>query len=200
MRTDVGASGVRGHGSHVAAALCLAFLGAPALIACGGGGGGHHGVVTRITCGGVTAPGQDQVEFACPANSVSPIAVRVVIGPTSSMDVYGIKFDVVFDPAVLTFDSPAMDGSFLNKDGNPTVLQAATQPNDPGRLVVAVTRQGAVGGVGASAAQTTVVTLPFAAVAAGTTSLVFENGAAVDSGLAPIAAIQFGASVSVTFQ
>ena len=80
------------------------------------------------------------------------------------------------------------------------MLQAATQPNDPGRLVVAVTRQGAVGGVGASAAQTTVVTLPFAAVAAGTTSLVFENGAAVDSGLAPIAAIQFGASVSVTFQ
>ncbi|OLD64286.1 MAG: hypothetical protein AUI47_06760 [Acidobacteria bacterium 13_1_40CM_2_68_5] len=200
MRTDVGANGIGGRGCHIAAALCLALLGAPALIACGGGGGGHHGVVTRITCGGVTVPGQDQVEFACPANSVSPIAVRVVIGPTSSMDVYGIKFDVVFDPAVLNFDSPAMEGSFLNKDGSPTVLEAATQPGDPGRLVVAVTRQGAVGGVGTSGAQTTVVTLPFAAVAAGTTSLGFENGTVVDSGLAPIAAIQFGSPVSVTFQ
>ena len=80
------------------------------------------------------------------------------------------------------------------------MLEAATQPGDPGRLVVAITRQGAVGGVGATGAQSIVVTLPFAAVAAGTTTLTFEKAAAIDSSLTPIAAIQFGAPVSVTFQ
>jgi len=200
VRADAGANGIRGRAGHAAAVLALALLGALAPIACHGGGGRGHGVVTRITCGGATAPGTDRVEFACAANSVSPIAVQVVIGPTTSVDVYGIKFDVVFDPAVLAFDPPAIEGSFLNKDGNPAVLEAAIESGDPGRLVVAVTRQGAVGGVGASGAPITVVTLPFAAVAAGTTSLAFENGAAVDSGLAPIVSIQFGTQVSITFQ
>jgi len=200
MRHRAGAEGLSLPGARAAAIVPLACLCVLALLACGGGGGGHHGVVTRITCGGAAAPGQDQVEFGCPANSVSPIAVQVLIGPTSSGDVYGIKLDVVFDPAVLSFDPPAIEGSVLNQDGNPTVLEAATQPGDPGRLVVAITRQGAVSGVGASGAQSTVVTLPFAAVAAGTTSLTFENAAAIDSSLAPITAIQFGAPVSVTFQ
>lgn len=197
MRVGVHATGTPGAHAHAGDAAWLASLCALALLACGGG---HRGVTPRLTCGGATAPGTDQIAFACPSRPATPIAVQVVIGPTSSSDVYGIKFDVVFDPAVLAFDPPAIEGSFLGRDGNPTVLEAATQSGDPGRLVVAITRQGAVGGIGASSAQTTVVTLPFTGVAPGTASLVFENATAVDPGLFPIAAIHFGSPVSVTFQ
>lgn len=176
----------------------LMALGALALLACGGGGGGGGGgVATVLQCSGSTAPGLNQVEFECPATATSPMALRVVIGLTTTPGIYGIKFDVVFDPAVIAFDPPAIEGTFLNQDGGSTVLEAGIESGDPGRVVVALTRQGAVAGVGSTGAKTTVVTLPFTGLAAGTTSLAFENGEAVDAALAPIPAIQFGPAVDI---
>jgi hypothetical protein len=128
------------------------------------------------------------------------MAVRVLIGQTTSPDVYAIKFDVVFDPAVLAFDGPAIEGDFLNQDGKPTVVEAGVQPSEPGRLVVSVSRLGAVGGVGVTSGEKTVVTLPFMGVASGSTMLTFENNEAVDSTGTPIVAIQFSGPVDVTFQ
>ncbi len=169
------------------------------LAACHHGGGGGDGAAPALRCSGTIATAQDLVRFDCPATSGSPMAVRVLIGPTTSMDVYGIKFDVVFDPAVLAFDGPAIEGNFLNQDGNPTVVEAGVQPSEPGRLVVSVSRLGLAGGVGVAIGEKTVVTLPFMGVASGSTMLTFENDEAVDSTRTPIAAIQFSGPVDVSF-
>jgi hypothetical protein len=126
------------------------------------------------------------------------MAVRVRIGPTTMSDIYGIKFDVVFDPAVVDFDPPAIEGDFLDQDGHATAMEAGTQSNDPGRLVVSVTRVGSVVGVGVTGAEKTVITLPFRGVASGTTTLVFENAEAVDPTGTPIAGIQFSGPVDLT--
>ena len=177
-----------------------AALGALALLACGGGHGGGGGVTLVVLCSGSTAPGADEIQFECPGTTTSPLALRVVIGLSPSAAIYGIKFDVVFDPAVLAFDPPAIEGTFLNQNGVSTVLEAGVESSDPGRLLVALTRQGAVSGVASTSAETTVVILPFIGLAAGTTSLAFENGEAVDAALGPIPAIQFGAAVDIDVQ
>lgn len=119
-------------------------------------------------------------------------------GPTTSTDIYLVKFDVVFDPAVVRFAPPAMPGDFLSQDGNGTLVEAAPQPSDPGRLVVSVTRTGSVGGVGVTAGEKTVVTLPFMGMASGSTTLAFENAEARDSTNVLSAGIQFGGPVNVT--
>jgi hypothetical protein len=149
-----------------------------------------------MTCGGTIASATDLVRLDCPSSSGSPIAVRVRIGQTSA-DIYLIKFDVVFNPAVVQFDPPAIEGDFLDQDGSGTLMVAETAPGDPGRLVVSVTRIGPAGGVGVTGAEKTVITLPFMGMASGTTTLVFENTEAVDPNGAAIAAIQFGGPVDL---
>ena len=179
---------------RLTAALACALLAA----ACGGGGGGGGGAAPGLECQGTVAGAADLVRFDCPASSGSPMAVRVMIGQTTMSDIYGIKFDVVFSPAVVEFDPPAIEGDFLDQDSQGTAMEAATQSNDPGRLVVSVTRVGSVGGVGVTGAEKTVITLPFMGVASGTTTLVFENAQAVDPTGTPIAAIQFSGPVDLT--
>ena len=151
-------------------------------------------------CSGAATPAADHVGLGCPSSSNSPIPITVVIGgPTTSSDIYGIKFDLVFSPAVMTFLPPAIEGTFLNQGGTATEMIASTQTSDPGRLIVTLTRVRAIGGVRA-ASQTTVVAFLFSATgAAGTTSLAFENGQVVDSTLTPIGTIQFGPALSITF-
>src|SRR2546427_9252143 len=116
---------------------------APIVLACGGGGGGDHGMVPRLLCSGTTSPAPDQVSLGCPAEGIDSITVAVHLGgPTTSNDIYGLKFDLVFDPTVLQFESPAMEGSFLSRDGAATILQAGIFQGGPGPLIVANTRQG----------------------------------------------------------
>ena len=178
---------------RLTAALACALLAA----ACGGGGGSGGGAAPGLECQGTVAGAADLVRFDCPASSGSPIAVRVMIGQTTMSNTYGIKFDVVFNPAVVHFDPPAIEGNFLDQDGRGTAMEAGTQSNDPGRLVVSVTRVGSVGGVGVTGAEKTVITLPFMGVASGTTTLVFENAQAVDPTGTPIAGIQFSGPVEL---
>jgi hypothetical protein len=160
----------------------------------------HGGSVddgAALYCDGAAPSVPDVVRFDCPGSSASPMPVRVMIGHTSSTDVYGVKFDVVFDPAIVAFSGPAVEGDFLNGDGNPTLVQADVQPADPGRLIVSVTRLGAVGGLGVIGSEETMITLPFSRLVTGTTTLSFENGAAVDPSLATIPEILFGGPVDL---
>ncbi len=175
------------------------------LLAGCGGGGHHHGApIQTFACSGVAALLPNQVSLECPGTASGMIPVRVVLGGQStSSDIYGFKFDLVFDPAVLAFVPPALEGPFLNQGGAPTILQAGTKPGEPGRMIVAITRQGAVGGVQASFPMVLVMTLSFGATGTGSTTLAFENGEAVDPSMPPAAipSIQFVAQpLTISFQ
>ena len=201
-------NGYRGASRFVSMGVALLFVGSLLLSqACGGGGGGGGGrvpPVMRFVCSGGVAPSPDQVSLSCPATSGSPLLVSVIIGgATTSTDIYGIKFDLVFSPTVMTFDGPAIEGTFLNQGGVATTLIASSSPGDPGRVVVSITRTGAVSGTQATTTQTTVMTLSFAATGvAGSTSLTFENTEVVDSMTpTPIASVNFTSSpLTVSFQ
>jgi len=170
------------------------------VLGCGGGGGGNESVVPRLMCSGATSPAPDQVTLGCPAEGIDSITVAVHLGgPTTSSDIYGLKFDLVFDPTVLQFEPPAMEGSFLNRDGAATILQAGILLGEPGRLIVAITRQGAPAGLQAAGTDQVVMTLLFRGVTPGSTTLVFENAAVIDSNLQTIQAIGFGAPLTLTF-
>jgi len=168
-------------------ALCLALC-----LRCGGGGG-HHGAPAPMlfSCSGAAAITPDQISITCPAFSASPLLMTVVIGgPTTSSDIYGVKFDLVFSQPIMTFDTPAIEGTLLNQSGAATTLDAAASPGDPDRVVVSITRTGAVSGTQAAAASTTIVILGFAATGLdGTATVTFENAQAVDSTLTPIGSI-----------
>ena len=155
----------------------------------------------RLHCGGAVTPFADQVALGCPADGVDSITIAIHLGgPTTSSDVYGLKFDLVFDAAVIQFDPPAMEGSLLSQGGASTILEANAAEGEPGRLVVAIARQGEPGGVPGVAADQVVMTLLFRGVAAGSTTLGFENAAVVDSSLMPIPEIEFGAPLTLTFE
>jgi hypothetical protein len=182
------------------AILRAALAGALASIVLACGGGDDGGVVPRLLCSGATAPAPDQVALGCPADGVDSITVAVHLGgPTTSGDIYGLEFDLVFDPTVVQFEPPAMEGSFLNQDGAATIVQAGAMEGEPGRLIVAIARQGEPNGVRAAGADQVVMTLLFRGVAAGSTTLAFENAAVVDSSLQPIPGIGFGTPLMLTF-
>src|SRR2546422_7506768 len=118
------------------------------VLACGGGGGGNESVVPRLMCSGATSPAPDQVTLGCPAEGIDSITVAVHLGgPTTSSDIYGLKFDLVFDPTVLQFEPPAMEGSFLNRDGAATILQAGSLLGGTRPLLLARTAPGAPAGL-----------------------------------------------------
>jgi hypothetical protein len=157
------------------------------------------GWFATLECSGAPAPQPDTVSFGCPGSAPITVGIAVILGgPTSSTDIYGVKFDVIFDDSILRFQAPAIEGSFLNRDGAATIIEAAVAPSDPGRVVVALTRQGAVSGLRGTSVEQTVVTLFFSGVHAGGTVVSFANAEVVDSSLAPIAGIQFVGSVTVS--
>lgn len=170
------------------------------LCAAGCGGDDSSNPVFQFECSALDAVTADQISMDCPSSTTGLIPMGVIIGgPTTSNDIYGIKFDLVFDPLVLSFSSPAAEGTFLDKDGAATTFQADVSPQDPGRLVVGITRQGNVAGVGATPPFELVITASFSGVTSGTTDLAFENVEVVDSSLTPISSIRFGTPLSITF-
>jgi hypothetical protein len=180
--------------------LAVLLLG---LCATGCGGDGDDDLpnpVSQFNCSAPDAVIADQISMDCPSSTMGLIPISVTIGgPTTSGDIFGIKFDLVFDPLVLSFSSPALEGTFLDKDGAATIFQADVSPQDPGRLVVAITRQGNVAGVGATPPSELILGASFIGVASGTTDLAFENVEVVDSSLSPISSIQFGGPLSISF-
>jgi hypothetical protein len=179
--------------------VSIVFIAAAAMD-CSHGGHSHSAPVPYFTCAGGVLPAADQVAMNCPATESGMLEVTVNLGgPTTSYDIYGIKFDVVFDPTVLTFRPPAHEGIFWR--GTTPVLAAAVSPGDPGRIVAAITLTGSTPGGGSSQPTVAVMDFVFGPAGIGTTHVTLENGEAVDSSLAPIASIQFSsASLSVTYQ
>jgi len=179
-----------------------ALVGAVAIVvlACGGGGESGEGVVSQVACSGFTTPAANQINLGCPAQATGSITVAVHLGgPTTSSDIFGLQFDLVFDPSVMQFEPPALEGNFLNRDGAATIIQVGAMQNDPGRLIVAIVRQGVPGGLQATAADQVVITLLFSRLTSGSTTLGFQNAAAVNSSLQPIPQITFGTPLTITF-
>lgn len=129
-----------------------AILACGALLACGGGGGSIDpppGPIASFRCLD-SAPAVDHVVLRC-AEQVPPDEWRidVIVGVrTTSPDIRGFNFDVVFDPLVLAFVPGSEEqGDLLTQGGESVWLAAATatNPDDPGRLVVGTYRMGATG-------------------------------------------------------
>lgn len=134
---------------------CGALLACGAFLACGGGGSGPvdspPGPVGSFQCVD-SAPEPDHVVLRC-AGQVAPDEWRidVVVGvPTSSKEIHGFDFYLVFDPLQLAFVPGSEEkGNLLGE----TVLLAAataTNPDDPGRLIVGISRTEGTGVQGLS--------------------------------------------------
>jgi hypothetical protein len=165
-------------------------------LACGGGGGGGGG-------GGPTQP-VPSISYTPESSSGSSSLALVEAGGSSTQlrlnldaqtvsGLYGVGFDLLYPADVLTFVSVTL-GTFLGSSGN-TTLQVNS--SNPGRVIVGLSRLGAIGGVSGSGTLLTVELR--AAGAAGGGELTFENNGAFDSSAKPIAGITwFAGSVTVT--
>lgn len=137
-----------------AALATIVLLCAP-VVGCGGKGGDGGGSVTppppipTFQCSG-SPPAENQVVLECGVKVKPDVwQIDVIIGPSTSTDIGGFAFDVLFDPAVLAYvPGSAQSGSMLFQDGEKPLLSAQTAAGDPGRLVVGIYRTGGVGGVG----------------------------------------------------
>ena len=173
----------------VLAASGLALV-ATGLVSCSGGGDGGQGALdqffNRATFrGGVpvdlsacpapptdattacTFPGlqEAKLEVSDTTNGTITFALSVKGVP----DLFNVYFDLVYNPAVLLYQSSALDPSF-GSSGNATI-QAAV--NAPGRLVVGATRLTPNGGVTPTGA---ILRLTFAIQAKGVTCIRFDPG------------------------
>jgi len=145
-----------------------------------------------VECAGAVNAGVDQVVLECPASSQELVELHVMIGgPTTSIDIYGAKFDLVFDSTVLRFEPPAIEGSFLNADGQSTLLESEINSQDPNRLVVGITRAATAGGVQGAAGEQRIMTLLFRAIQSGNTDVALDNAEAVDSDLVVVPSVRF---------
>lgn len=124
-------------------------------------------------------------------------SVSVTININNVSDMFGAAFDLIYDPAILSFVS-ASKGSFLEQGGNSTTLATS---NSNGTLIVGYSRQ-AVGGVSTGVAGSgTLMTLNFSTTASGTSALSFQNNAlcaATGSGCPVISAVWSNGSIAVS--
>lgn len=174
----------------------LVLLITVALPACGGGGGGGGtgptSPSTTISFSGST-PGNNAVYMA-KNNALSSgniLAIDVNVNNVSN-NVYGSAFDVDFDSTKMTYDSYAA-GSFLESGGNTTSYQVGLQSGNSGKLIVGISRQGAVNGISGSG---TLITLKFNVT--GNSSVAFSNYELRDSSNQTISGITwYGGTMAV---
>jgi hypothetical protein len=162
------------------------------LAACGGGGGGG---------GSPSEPPPPQAGITYTAGSAaSQNGIAVVQGTGGNAntlvlevrangvtDLYGVAFDLTF-PGNLLQNASISQGAFLT--GGSFQYAASS-----GRLVIGLSRLGAVRGVAGSGV---LLTASFSATAAGDGTIAFANNAAFDSTGAPIPITWSGGSVHVT--
>jgi hypothetical protein len=180
----------------------LLLLIAAASLACGGGGGGHHSG-PAFTCS-ESAVGVDTVALVCATKISKDIwQLDVVIGgPTTSTDISGFNFDVVFDSSDLSYvPGSAVLGTLLSQGGDDPLLSADPASNDPGRLIVGIHRTNQPQGVGGAGPENLVLSFCLKAnmlTAFGPDLVHFENAEAVDSSGTPIAGITFSDQLSLS--
>ena len=127
-----------------------AVLACAALLACGGGGGGSvappPGPIASFRCVD-SAPAVDHVALRC-GLQVAPDEwqIDVVVGvPTTSKDINGFDFYLVFDPLHLAFVPGSEERGNLLGESVLLAAATATNPDDPGRLIVGINRTGGTG-------------------------------------------------------
>jgi hypothetical protein len=121
--------------------------------------------------------------------SIKPFAVDVKIDDVA--DLYGLSFDVVFDPDLLKVVSFS-EGGFLKSDGKPTTFLGTTTS---GRLIIGMTRQGCVTGMNGGGELAEIVFKP---KQPGTTTLKFESVSLFNSGTGSIPASASSSFVSIS--
>src|SRR2546428_758556 len=137
-----------------------AGLACAAILACSGGKGGGGlvspppGPVATFQCDD-SAAATDQVVLRCGAQVAADVwRIDVVIGvPTTSTDINGFVFDVVYDPLLLAYvPGSARAGTLLISDGGTQLFAAALEPGHPGDLAVGINRPWAARGCGTGGA------------------------------------------------
>ncbi len=202
------------HHHRLLAALLFALL-----LGCGSksGDGGGGGVVTppppptptfRCTDSSVIV---DTVALKCGVHRTADVwEIDVVIGsPTTSTDIGGFAFDLLFDPAILEYvPDSARAGAMLFQDGDTPLLSAQIMNGDPGRLVVGISRTGGAAGVqGMPGAYSQIMTFSMKAVPGAQFDAVpehlrFDRSEALDSSVQaqPIPSITFSDQLLLSVQ
>jgi hypothetical protein len=189
-RRPSGRSGLHLAGVGLSAALLAGGL------ACGGGGGGGGSDGPAYRCED-SAVGGDTVAVVCAQRTAKDVwRLRLVVGgPTTSQDIMGFNFDLVFDPSVLSYvEGSATLGTFLSIGGDNPMMAAALSSSDAGRLIVGAHRTHQLFGVGAGTGPETILELSIRAnmlTAVSPALLRFENAEAVDSSGDAIGSIHF---------
>ena len=117
--------------------------------ACGGGGGGGGGGVIGPSTASFAAadptPPADSISLQ--QGSRSGLVVNVLVSATGVDDFFGAGFRLLYDPALVRFESSNDAGSFLRDGGTPNAqLQFLVDSSTSGVLNVAATRLQNAGG------------------------------------------------------
>ena len=92
----------------------------------------------------------DTVALKCSVQRTADVwEIEVVIGsPTTSTDIGGFAFDLLFDPEILEYvPDSARAGAMLYQGSDTPLLSALIMNGEPGRLVVGIYRTGGAAGV-----------------------------------------------------
>ena len=152
------------------------------------------GLSAGFTASGTGAQA-DQVRISGATASGDTVTLEISCGGTTSTDVRGFEFDLVLsDEDVAEYVANSIEnGGALGPDILPVVTVSGS------RITVAVTIAGGTGGVQIAGPESTIVTMVLRVTAAGSTSITFENGVAIDSTVTAIPGITFDtAAVTVT--
>jgi hypothetical protein len=111
------------------------------------------GCATFTSVSGSVQPGPvpsgQSVTLSGPASPVSgSLTLDVNVNQLAS-PAFGIAFDLDFNSGIIVFDS-FTPGTFFEQGGAGVSYQVTPAPGNPGKLIIGVTRLGAVGGVGGS--------------------------------------------------
>ena len=170
-------------------------------VSCGGSGGGGGPVVE---CNAIDAAA-DVVNMLCGGRlDRFTQRIRIVIGgATSSTDIQGFNFDLVYDPAEIVYAGGAEQGDLLNRDGDDPLLVASLANGLQGRLIVSIHRTNQPQGVQGPDPVNEILSLNFEVadpdVMTGPAPISFENAEAVGSA-GTIPGITFADGLSLAFE
>ena len=119
------------------------------------------------------------------------VIVQVVIDQATNVST--VTFHLHYDPQVLVFVPPGIEGPFMSGDGSATVF-LASDPGGAGEVVVALSRMGAAEGAEGSG---TLAVFQFQAVAVGSCGFAFTGASVKDPQARYLAASFNAASVKV---
>lgn len=164
--------------------------GLPALLvlalACGGGGGGG-GTPTAPTPRLTFTPAGGGAELALATGAGSTNArLRLDLVASAVTDLYGVAFELGYPAQVLRYVEVG-EGTLLS-DGDLVQTSFQAVEIEPGRLLVGLTRLGAVGGASGSGV---LMSFVFDAIGAGAGAIAFAEERAFDPTGATLASVDF---------